>query len=196
MLSRSSRRNGGFTLIEVLIVVIVSTMLSAIAIGYSGIGRNQIALSVEATKISQFILQARSLSIATYGTAATTCAYGVSLNAAAGTYSIFSYLPAGAPPCPSAGSPAITLASISAPLVLSQKYTDGTWNVHLQNGVKMSAAAGDSMIAVLFYPPNPNTFLVCTGGGACAASGKVYLSTSDGSMSRTITVNSSGQVNF
>ena len=64
------RKNSGFTLIEMLIVVAISAMLAAIAIGYSGVERDQTALSVEVTEISQFILQARSLAIATYGNAA------------------------------------------------------------------------------------------------------------------------------
>jgi prepilin-type N-terminal cleavage/methylation domain-containing protein len=188
MQARFPEKNSGFTLIEVLIVIVVSVVLSTIAIGYSGIGRNQIALSVEATKVSQFILQARSLSIATYGTGTSTCAYGVAFNAAAGTYSIFGYAPLGTPPAPCPGATSTNVLS------LEKEYTDGTWNVHLQNGVVMSATSSDSLSAVLFYPPDPKTFFVCA--GACVSSGKVYLSTADGSMSRTISVNSAGQVNF
>ena len=48
-------KNSGFTLIEILIVVAISAMLAAITIGYSSVERDQTALSVEETEISQFI---------------------------------------------------------------------------------------------------------------------------------------------
>jgi prepilin-type N-terminal cleavage/methylation domain-containing protein len=193
MSSRPPQKNAGFTLIEILIVVVVSLLLSTIAIGYSGIGRDQVALSVETTKLSQFILQARSLSIATYGNVGGTCAYGVAFNAASGTYSIFGYTPAGMTSCPSAASGKITAASI---LSDQKMYTGGTSGVHVGNGVVMSTTGNDVLSAVLFYPPNPRVFIVCSDGSFCSFSGKVYLGTADGSMSRTITVDQGGQVNF
>ena len=193
MSPRSPQKNTGFTLIEILVVVVVSLILSTIAIGYSGIGRDQVALSVETTKVSQFILQARSLSIATYGNAGGTCAYGVAFHAVSGTYSIFGYTPAGVTSCPSAGSSEITASSI---LSDQKTYTEGTNDVHVGNGVVMSTTGNDTLSAILFYPPDPQVFLVCSDGSLCSFSGKIYLGTADGNMSRTITVDQGGQVNF
>ena len=81
--------DNGFTLIEVLIVIAISAMLAGIAIGYSGVGRNQTALSVEETKISQFILQARTLAIATYGNTMASAAMEFCLTPPTQTYSSF-----------------------------------------------------------------------------------------------------------
>src|SRR5665213_2287500 len=88
-----------FTLIELIIVVAISALLSTLAITYSSIGRNSVSLSVEASKISQFILQAKQLSIATYTSASASCGYGVAFNMAAQTYSIFAYDPVGVASC-------------------------------------------------------------------------------------------------
>jgi prepilin-type N-terminal cleavage/methylation domain-containing protein len=184
------RKNGGFTLIEVLIVVAISAMLAGIAISYSGAERNQTALSVAETEISQFILQARSLAIATYSNAeGSACGYGVSFNASDNTYSIFAYVPGGSA-CPQPSD--IT----SAPTLDSEKlYTDETWKVHLQNGVTFSMSSSSALSSILFIPPDPATLLF-DGSGNLASQGSVNLVTVDGTMSRTISVDSAGQVNF
>lgn len=188
-----TRSRSGFTLIEVLIVIAISAMLAGIAIGYSGVGRNQTALSVEETKISQFILQARTLAIATYGNTNGVCGYGVSFNPTTQTYSLFAYVP-GLSSCPSALD--ITPASVED-IAEQEKYTDETWQVHPESGVVLSSKS-DSVATVLFYPPDPTTFLIQAGNLAIFTNqtSNVYLVTSDGTSYKTITVNSAGQVSF
>jgi len=179
----------GFTLIEVLIVVAISAMLAAIAIGYSGVERDQAALSVEETKVSQFVLQARSLAIATYSNAAgTACGYGVSFDAASQTYSIFAYVPGGiCPPVSSITSP---------PSVGSEaRYTDETWKVHPQEGLLFSTSGPNALSMVLFYPPDPATLLFDKSGNLMSQA-SIYLNAVDGKASKTISVNSAGQVSF
>src|SRR5205823_134766 len=95
----------GFTIVELLIVVAISAMLASIAIGYSSISRNQVALSVETAKVAESIIRAKSLAIATYASIPGTCAYGVSVDIAQNRYSIFAFTPSPAkygpvPPCP------------------------------------------------------------------------------------------------
>ncbi len=188
-MARGRNSQDGFTLIEVLIVVAISALLAAIAIAYSGVARNQTALSVEETKISQFILQARTLSVATYGTAGI-CGYGVLFNAS-GTYSIFAYTPSNAPPCPPASD--ITPASIESS---ERKYTDETWQVHPANNVILSGGNPDALAIALFYPPDPTTFLIRASdmGSFAYETSNIYLVTADGSLSKTIKVNSAGQI--
>jgi prepilin-type N-terminal cleavage/methylation domain-containing protein len=183
----------GFTLIETLIVIAISAMLSAIAIGYSSVGRNQIALSVEAAKVSQIILQAESLSIATYGNATNACGYGVSFNFKAQTYSLFAYTPQGVPSCPAVG----TIKNIAPGDV--QMYTQGTWNIHVANGVTLSSGVNnDGVATVMFYPPEPQTFISENKDNDLFTNqnSKVYLGTVDGTAARVITVSSAGQVSF
>jgi prepilin-type N-terminal cleavage/methylation domain-containing protein len=187
----ASRR--GFTLIEMLIVIAISAMLSAIAISYSGIGRNEVSLSVEAAKISQVILQAKSLSIATYGSAAGPCGYGVSFDTSAQTYSIFSYRPLGVVSCPSDSS----ITGIASGTM--SKYSDGTSNIHVANGVVLSGGtSGDGLSVVLFYPPNPDTLISRDGSTFLvpAQTSKVYLTTVGGNATQVISVSSAGQVTF
>jgi prepilin-type N-terminal cleavage/methylation domain-containing protein len=183
----------GFTLIEVLIVVAISTMLTAMAITYSSTEREQIALSVEETKISQFILQARSLSIATYGNAGgSVCGYGVLFDASSGTYSIFAYIPnlGMGTTCP------VVSSITSAPGAAAEaKYTNETWRVSPQGGVTFSTSGPNALSLILFYPPNPDTLLF-DGSGSPISQASIKLTTADGKLSHTISVNSAGQLSF
>ncbi len=186
------RSRSAFTLIEILVVVAVAAALSALAITYTGIGRNEVALTIEESKIAQFILQAKSLSIATYGTAGTgICGYGFLIDPQAQTYSIFAYAPSGAPPCPDAAQ--VTGLSAGS----EQSSTPGTWQVPVAQGVKIVPGAG-ALDAVLFYPPDP-TVLFSTDGVSFASAPtglSINLATVDGKNTATLTVNPEGQVTF
>jgi len=199
----------GFTLVEILIVVAISGLLSAIALVYSGVARNQVALSVETAKVAQTILKAKSLAIATYkgsGTAVD-CGYGVVFSPSTNRYSIFAYTPGNyppehnvAPPCPND-----TVGSTS-PIYANEMASTSpdTWNIPIANGVKMNGAPSDALTVVMFYPPAPDTYISrdpASGAGQTflnsgTITSKVYLVTVDGSASDTITVNSAGQVTF
>jgi len=190
----------GFTLVELLVVIVVSALISAFTIQYGKIGQNQVALNVEAAKVSQLILQAKELAIATYTSTAATCAFGVAFDYAAQTYSLFSYAPAGAPPCPAlASTTALTAASV-------QQYEPQSWKVRVTPGIVMqSAAAGNDVLRdVIFYPPQPATLLSRDGATLMNPSdplnppltSKVYLRTADGSATAVISVNPAGQVSL
>lgn len=181
----------GFTLIEVLIVIAISVMLTAITITYNGVARDQTALSVEKTKISQFVLQARSLSIATYGNASgTACGYGVSFDSVQKTYSIFAYVPNATEGASCPAESTITSMPTSS---TEAEYTNEAWKVHPQNGITFSTAGPNALSLALFYPPNPDTFLF-NSSGARLAQATINLVSADGSS--TISVNSAGQVSF
>ncbi len=195
----------GFTLLELLIVIAISAMLSAIAITYTSIARNQVALSVETAKASQFILRAKSLAIATYNSAPGTCGYGASFNIANNTYSLFAYTPdpskynGTVSPCPSVAS--TTALGISSGEM--GQSSQSSWNVPLANGVRMeSGGNGDDLALVLFSPPDPAVLISRDGqnfldpAATQNITSKVYLITADGSASATISVSAAGQINF
>jgi prepilin-type N-terminal cleavage/methylation domain-containing protein len=194
----------GFTLIEILIVVAISAMLSAIAISYTGIARNTTALSVESYKVAGFIFQAKDLAVATYNAVPGICGYGVSFNdetalVASNTYSIFAFKPdyskyPGLDPsrCPSAAS--TTAAGVSS-LTEMVPYLQSSWNVRLANGVRM-LSGDDNLRTVLFYPPNPRTLLSHDGSAFIKSTLRVYLATSGNNASTTVSVNGAGQVSF
>lgn len=183
--------NTGFTLIEVMIVIAISAMLSAIVIGYSSASRNEVSVSVEAAKISQTIFQAKTLAIATYASSPSSCGYGVSFNYTAGTYSIFAYNPAGAPPCPDSTA----IKSISSDEM--KKYSDATWNMPVAKGTLLQKK-DDSVVMILFYPPDPTTFISRDGNdftGTDNPSSNIYLApVGNTAATEIISVNSAGQI--
>lgn len=200
-------KRNGFTLVEILVVVAVTAVLSGLAIVYSHVGQNQIALSVEESKVAQLILEAKELSIATYSTNTATCAYGVAFDYANSEYSLFEYNSASAPSgpglrpiCPSLASTTVTNGVDTD---VMDEYANGSWNVHVSPGVALiDGGAGSSTIRyVLFYPPDPYTLISNDGKtfygeftATPATTGFVYLQTADGSETRTISVSPAGQV--
>ncbi len=191
----------GFTLVEILIVVLISSMLMGLVIIYSGVGRDETALSVGSTAIAQSILRAKSLAISTYSrvNGQHVCAYGVSFNRVTSKYSIFGY---SQPRCPSAD--VVASSGISTDDMVP--YSDQTWNVTLGQGLHFAATgtSGPTLDLVLFYPPDPTT-LVSTGGCAgvspciysvSSASGSVSIVGATGGIPRQILVSAAGQVNF
>lgn len=136
-------------------------------------------------------MQAKELSIATYTSGSASCGYGVTINNASETYSIFAYAPAGAPPCPNVS----TINGISAGDEV--EYTVGTWQVPLGSGVVFQAEQ-DSLQTVLFYPPEPTVFLSQDGSSFLqpATTLAIHLVTTDGKNNLTISVNPEGQVSF
>ena len=187
-----------FTLVELLVVVAISALLSTLAITYSSVGRNAVSLSVESAKIAEFILQAKQLSISTYTGASLSCGYGVVFNIAAQTYSIFAYAPSGVFSCRQL--PASSIGSRGIGSGEEQLYTPGTWRVHLSSGVVLRSPSPqvNNLVTVLFYPPAPTVFLSNDGMAfaSTTATLTVNLVTADGKNSAVISVNPEGQVNF
>jgi prepilin-type N-terminal cleavage/methylation domain-containing protein len=180
--------SGGFTLIEMLIVVAITAMLASIAIGYSNVERDQTALSVEKTKMAELVLHARALALATYDNSATVnaCGYGILLDAADNTYSVFAYAPAG-DTCPPEAS--TTYSSLGA---AEKKDTDETWRVQPENNITFSSDAS----IIFFFPPDPDTFIFSSADNSAVNQASIILTTADKKASATISVNSAGQVNF
>lgn len=199
----------GFTLIELLVVLAITAMLSSIAIIYSHVGQDQIALSIESSKIGELILQAKELSIATYSQNQDTCAYGVHFNYAAQEYSLFEYNIATTTPafCPSVASTTAVGAMVAHGAPQEDEYEASTWDVHIAQGVVMvapSTPASHTIEDILFYPPNPYTFMSFDGHTFSSnltnpVPGNIYLRTTgsgSGVESHTITVNNAGQVDL
>lgn len=194
----------GFTLLEVIIVIAISAMLSVVALGYTAVSRNQVALSIEATRIAESILHAKDLAIATYNNSSSTCGYGVAIDIANNKYSLFAYNPSAAkygrvpPPCPSLAS--TTAGGFSSSTEMGV-YSQLAWQTPVANGVRLlSNGAGKDLAVVLFYPPAPATLLSSDGesflAGATLSTLEVSLRTVDGSASTTISVNPAGQISF
>jgi prepilin-type N-terminal cleavage/methylation domain-containing protein len=183
----------GFTLIEIMTVIIISSIMAGLAIVYSRTGQTAISLSIEGSKISELILQAKELSVATYSTAApgapAVCGYGVDLNYTNQTYSIFQFVP-GTVTCPTSAS------TITAGITAAQKveYSPDLWNVPLADGVVLETSS--TLYDVLFYPPDPTTLLSSNGTTfpSPPVTGYIYLTTASGNAASQISVTPAGQV--
>ncbi|MDE2019517.1 MAG: type II secretion system protein [Patescibacteria group bacterium] len=190
----------GFTLLEIIVVLGIMVILTGIALSYNHASQTEVALSVEEAKISQFILLAKSLSIATYGSSGSgpglVCGYGMYFNAAAQTYGIFQFEPAqdqGITACRDVPNP---VGSITAAEI--KPYTAGTWNVHVANGVILQSGGAS---VILFFPPTPKIYVSADssnsnwGFSQPTPTGYVHLKAGNGD-TRTISVNPMGQVSL
>ncbi len=188
-------RKRGFTLIEIIIVIAITTLLSGIIITYTSTGRSQVSLYVEEAKVAQTILRAKALSIATYTqsdpTLPVTCGYGFHMDYTSGaqTYSIFRYsLPSGS-----------SCAGIqNAPLDPTAMTFIKTENLNpvlkfVQDITPNSASVDD----VLFVPPGPRAYIWTEGGtDGTNPQGVVYMNTKNGSANVNIYINYGGQISF
>jgi len=126
----------GFTLIEMLIVLSVSAMLTTMMIFYTRAGERQILLLREQAKLVSALLRAKSLAIQTYTTTASEiCGYGVRFETT--RYLIFKEL------CSNN----------------DLQYTDASEDVEV---IPLNSAIqflNPTLTEVLFIPPDPQTIL-------------------------------------
>ncbi len=179
-------RRRGFTLVEVLVVISITAMLAALAIVYGKTSQRQITLYIETQKLAGLIFRAKSFALGTFSDVSNPnrCGYGVEIDYALKTYSLFAYEEPSPPNCSSI---------LSVPQGF--RVTVATYN--LNPGLVLKNVNLDSLSLLLFVPPSPKTLLSVDGGASLTgAPAKIYLETSDSRAQRTITVNPSGQVDF
>lgn len=189
-------RSSGFTLIEILVTLAISIFLSSIAITYSHVGQNDLNLALDATKIEQLIVTAKSLALSTYtgGGLAGACAYGVTFDIVNGKYSLFAYKPGGAS-CPSGGATKLAGLDPTQKNAWAQSYSYASWNVPLSPGIHFNTIAG-GLKTVIFYPPRPMVLLSTDDATFVGGPLTLQIQTQGGTDTKTISVNSEGQVNY
>ncbi|MEK7608824.1 MAG: prepilin-type N-terminal cleavage/methylation domain-containing protein [Patescibacteria group bacterium] len=179
MMSKSLRRKG-FTLIETLIVIAITALLSSFVLTYTSTSREQVALYIEQSKLSQTVLRAKSLTLSTYNQPTIPCGYGVSIDAPTNTYTLFSY---GTAPCGS-------IASIDPSLVFVVKTNALSSQIRIAN-------RPESVQYILFSPPDPKTTIWREGGGTSTSSdGMIVIEGRSGKQAIGVGVNFAGQVSF
>ena len=168
-------------MVEVLIVIAITALLSSFILTYTSTGRDQITLSVEEAKVAQTILRAKSLTLATYGGDQVPCGYGVNFDYAAKpqTFSLFRYDKKGCADIQYMESQYVTMLSSST----------------LNDAVRFMDTP-DNLEYIFFVPPNPDTYLWQPGLNATTTSGAISLTTRRGDFIRTVDVNSAGQISF
>ncbi len=183
----------GFTLVEVLVVVAITTFLAGMVLTYSSTGRGQVALYVEAAKLAQVALRAKSLAISTYNNPDTPCAYGMRINEPNRSYSLFSYKPTSCSAILTGGIDT-TPADQAGPYRELETFT-------LQNEVSFKdAPSGNALEYVIFVPPDPMTFIWMKGESGVApridAIGEVILGAVQSSNTQKISISPAGQISF
>jgi prepilin-type N-terminal cleavage/methylation domain-containing protein len=186
-LSRSlSSDRFGFTMIEMLIVVAVTAMLSSFLLLYNSTSRQQVALFVERAKMSQVMQKAKSFSIASYATTEEACGYGVEVDYITRSYFIFRYAKPAASSCEE-----ITIIGTSENDPNIQPLASYTYEL---NSALVFDRPDDAIESVLFIPPDPRV-LVRT-GDIILRSGGIYMATRDHSATASVLVGVAGQISI
>lgn len=176
----------GFTLIELVVVLGITALLSSILISYNHTSRQQISLYVDQMKFIQTIFRAKSLALSPSIQSANSgiCGYGVHVDYQAMNYSLFSCnVPQGT------NCQGINSISVCSQTRISISDADSNVNFISQSGTPR-------LDDVLFIPPDPIT-LVSSGGAVVADRASVIVQTRDSSLSSApISVNSAGLIDF
>jgi hypothetical protein len=188
----------GFTLLEILIIVTVTAIISAFAVVYSNVSKTQLALYAEQQKVAGLILKAKSLAIETHMSAGqgggVHCGYGIKIDYGANpqSYGIFYYNRPGPtdadPQCDTIKNAGIDPSLFDAGSDLP--------SFDLDRGIILRSSEPDSLVYVLFVPPNPTTVIDTIGNNPSLVAGNVYLTTKDGSASAVVAIEPGGQVDF
>ncbi len=175
----------GATLVEVLIAVGVSAMLSGLVVVYGTGGRQNTSLYVDAVKLAQTILRAKSQAVLIYYNPENpVCGYGIRTITGNGVsaYALFRYAVTEGESCS-----AISEISSSDPRYVEiQRFP-------LASGVSFGPAS--TIDTVFFIPPDPLTIL-WKGNGKVKPSGNIDLIVGNGSNKRSVTITTSGQITY
>lgn len=188
MIEARRKRVGGFTLLEILVVLGITTFLTGMVLTYGSRGRNQTAVYVEQAKLAQIILRAKSLSVATYNKPDIPCGYGVSVDYITNSYELFSYKPLD---CFEIKDTGIVEDEFNNYEVI-EKYpvATGVKLYESMEGLKLTLST------VFFLPPNPDTYIWADGVGFTKDPAIIRIGSVDGSLYMPIQVTAGGQVGY
>ncbi|MFA5386354.1 MAG: type II secretion system protein [Candidatus Paceibacterota bacterium] len=182
---RSKIQEGGFTLIETLVVALVTVMLAAIMIVYSHTGEKQIALFRDQAKVVGILNRTKFLSVQMFSKTPITqtsidvpCAYGVHFNNDGKDFLIFKDLKTDPNQSCTSGNH-------------NNKYDSGELfeQYSLDQRLKFQTNLSD----VVFIPPDPEVILTGTSDNPA----KIFLidiSDTSGKNKKEVDVNTFGQI--
>jgi prepilin-type N-terminal cleavage/methylation domain-containing protein len=165
-------KNRGFTLIEMLVVISIMTLLSALLILYSRTGESQLILFKEQARVVSVLNRAKALSIQMFNAPNPPCAFGVNFSPTENSFLIFRDL---------AFDCRISDNKYSGPDELFERY-------QLDSRIKFKDL---TLTDVVFIPPDPKTLI---DNGANKNEAIVVLETSAGAASLKVKINNAGQI--
>ncbi len=177
----------GFTLIELIVTIAITALLTGILIIYSNQSRSQILLNTEKAKVAQTISRVRSLALAGFTDPPSVpppCAYGFYIDYPNHKYLIFEYTPADC---------SIVLGSDTInPSLFTKIISEETLSEDLDFDV-----GADRLGYLIFIPPEPKVLIFDEAGNSFNSSMNIYLKTKDDSLKTTIMINNqTGQISF
>ncbi len=167
----------GFTIIEVLIVITITVMLSAVMLAYSHSSKGLIALFREQAKITSVISQAKSFALQTYIESGSVCGYGVHIDQEKNSFIFFR----------DTAADCSTSDNVYTP---DANPTEEMQTVLISDGVRIQSSDASD---ILFIPPDPRV-VITQGQGQAQEEMNIILETTDGSAQAKINLNSSGQI--
>lgn len=182
-------RRSGFTLVEVMVVLAVTMMLSAVILVYNSSTRDTLLLFTEKARVAQLILRAKSLALSTYtggGEAEAPCGYGVRIDHDAGVYALVSYSP---PDCrvrtsvdtQASSFQVAELSSFTLPRMLEFR----------------NVGNGQDTSYIVFIPPDPAVLIAEEGGSLIYNGlGKIRLGIRGKETDAIVSVNAAGQITY
>ncbi len=182
-----SAQRSAFTLIEVLVVIAITSLLAGLILTYSSASRDRVALSVQQAKLAQTIAKAKALTVSTYNEPAIPCGYGVHMDYAEGTYELFSY-----GVIEGSGQP----AECDNITVLDPGLRTAVTTERLPSSLAFEEPGSEAIEDILFLPPNPDTWIWLYGASGTSTEGRVPLMAKSGSFSVYVLVSSAGQITF
>ena len=168
-MSGRTSSTSGFTLIETLVVLSITALLSTVLILYSHIGENQIALFRDQSQVIGIIAKAKSLALQTYVSGGAACGYGVHFTLP-NTVILFKDQAAN---CANSDNVYSGPSEEFSHLILDQNIT----------------FASTDMTDILFVPPDPTVIMT-----PAITSGTITLQAAGSTAQVKIKVNSAGQI--
>ncbi len=179
-----AKPQNGFTLLEILVVVGITVVLTSMVAGYSREGGRQLALVATETKMLNLLSRAKFLSVETFFGGGRSgnqriCAYGLKVDASGQEMFIFQDLSStGKCPGDSDGS-----------------YNEGERLTGELNEIKLQDAlvafTGETDLKeVIFIPPDPQTKI----NNSSISEASIRVKIKEGSGQFVITVNNAGQI--
>lgn len=192
MIFKKKNKVGGFTLIEIIVILGIISLLTSYLIVYNKINTNQIQLTIDQSALVETINKAKVLSMSTYISGGAPCGYGVIIKYPQ-SYALFKY-----------GS--------STQIQFCQNITSSSINITDPTYIEIEKYNLSSNILfeqrqsymniIFFIPPIPQVLIWKDGSGYAIKESDVnfesyiYLTTQDGSFKKTIKVNVAGQISF
>lgn len=189
--NKDMRTRAGFSLIEIIVVIGVTLVLSGFAVHYSNVSRHTTVLSIERARIGQLILRAKSLTLATKrGAEGRPCGYGVWVDYNRSLH-LFSYSPDSGESCKDIAKKQPEPAKIPN--------WEEVEEYELAKEVRFVLPPPSSKLdMVMFLAPEPATLIWKDGrtGQAELETGFIRIEAAAGDMQATIFVTPRGEVSF